>query len=165
MGNKTITVWLILLTAWVGLDYISQDQNRQERNSQTLIRNKRFENIEAKVKSIEQVVKLSPVDFSESNAQQLGNGFMLANAAQEKHLTGIKFTGRIINTQSVHHENAIFDFSVDGKNKEFTINKISPGNIAIFDVYIPDLKLENARYAQIKYFRSKILFYAKSRTQ
>ena len=36
------------------------------------------------------------VDFTESNIQKIDRGFMLAKAAQAKHLTGIIFTGRII---------------------------------------------------------------------
>lgn len=102
-----------------------------------------------------------PVDFSISTIQQLGNGFMLANAAQEKHLTGITFTGRVINTQSVKHLDVTFNLSVEDKNKEFTINKISSGNSTGFSVYIPELNAESARYAQIKYVSSKVYYYTK----
>ena len=70
-------------------------------------------------------VQQQPVDFSVSNIQPLSDGFMLSKASQEKHLTGIKFKGRIINTQSVNHRNVTFSLSVNGKEKEFTINKIS----------------------------------------
>lgn len=101
------------------------------------------------------------VDFSLTTIQQLSDGFMLADASQKKHLTGIEFTGRIINTQSINHSDATFNLSVNGKNKEFTINKISSGNSTQFNVYIPELDVNNARYAQIKYIRSSISFYTK----
>ena len=101
------------------------------------------------------------VDFSVTTIQQLSDGFMLAAAAQEKHLTGIKFTGRIINTQAVKHLDVTFNISANGKNKEFTINKISSGNSTGFNVYIPELNANNARYAQIRYVRSSISFYTK----
>jgi len=101
------------------------------------------------------------VDFSVSTIQQLSDGFMLAEAAQKKHLTGVEFTGRVINTQSVQHLNATFNISVNGKNKEFTINKISSGNSTGFNVYVPELSVQNARYAQIRYVRSSISFYTK----
>jgi hypothetical protein len=56
MSTKVITVWLILLTAWVGLNYITQDTNRQERNLGVQIRNQKFENIDANLKSLEQYI-------------------------------------------------------------------------------------------------------------
>ena len=101
------------------------------------------------------------VDFSVSDIQRLSDGFMLASATQEKHLTGIKFSGRIINTQSVDSHNVTFNLTVNGKTKKFTINKISSGNSTGFNVYIPDLSAENARYAEIKYVSSSIAFLTK----
>ena len=101
------------------------------------------------------------VDFSLTTIQQLSDGFMLTDTSQKKHLTGIEFTGRIINTQSINHSDVKFNLSVNGKNKEFTINKISSGNSTEFHVYIPELDFNNSRYAQIKYIRSSISFYTK----
>ena len=101
------------------------------------------------------------VDFSVKTIQPLSNGFMLSKAAQDKHLTGIKFTGRIINTQSVDHLNVKFNLSVNDINKEFTINKISSGNSTAFNVYIPDISAESARYAQISYVSSTVYYYTK----
>jgi hypothetical protein len=100
------------------------------------------------------------VDFSVTTIQQLSDGFMLVSAGQEKHLTGMKFTGRIINTESVDKINATFNLSVDGENKEFTINRISSGNSTAFSVYIPDVSA-SARYAQIGYVRSSVYYYTK----
>lgn len=101
------------------------------------------------------------VDFTVPEIQQIDNTFLLSSASQEKHLTGIKYSGRIINTQSVDHLNAAFNLDVDGKSKGFTINKISSGNSTGFNVYIPELNIENARYAKIEYVRSQIQFYTK----
>ena len=101
------------------------------------------------------------VDFSNTSIQTLGNGFMLSQATQNKHLTGIRFTGRIINSQSVDHLNSTFNISVDGENKEFTINRISSGNSTAFNVYIPDISAENSRLAQISYVRSSVSYYTK----
>jgi len=80
------------------------------------------------------------VDFTISSIQDLDNGFLLTQSAQTEHLTGIKFTGRIINTQSVKHKNVTFKITVSGQSKEFTINQISSGNSTRFSVYIPDIK-------------------------
>ena len=101
------------------------------------------------------------VDFSVSEIQQIDDVFLLANAAQQKHLTGVKFSGRVINTQSVDHLNIIFILSVDGESKEFTINRISSGNSTGFSVYIPDISIERARYAKINHVRSKIRYLTK----
>ena len=100
-------------------------------------------------------------DFSVTEIQALNSGFLLSDAGQERHLTGIKFTGRIINTQSVQHLNASFNISVNGKDKEFTINKISSGNSTAFNVYIPDLEAEDARYVKIRNINSTIRYYTK----
>ncbi len=98
------------------------------------------------------------VDFSVSHIQQLKDGFMLTNAGQKKHLTGVKFSGRIINTLAVDHHNVTFQLHVDGKNKEFSINRISSGRSTSFNVYVPELELEYARYAQIGFVRSKVSY-------
>ena len=103
----------------------------------------------------------SSVDFSVPEIQNLSDGFMLGKASQEKHLTGIKFKGRIINTQSVDHHNATFKLYVNGQSKKFTINKISSGNSTSFDVYVPDLSADSAQYAKIKYIASTVSFRTK----
>jgi hypothetical protein len=52
MSTKGLTVWLILLTAWVGFNDISRYWNKQERNLNVLIRKQKFENIDANLKSL-----------------------------------------------------------------------------------------------------------------
>jgi hypothetical protein len=101
------------------------------------------------------------VDFTVSDIQRIDDVFLLANASQEKHLTGIKFSGRVINSQSVDYIDVAFNLSVDGESKEFTINRISSGNSTGFNVYIPELSIDDARYAKIEYVRSRIHFYTK----
>ena len=56
MSTKVITVWLFLLTAFVGVSECSYHQNLQLRNTNTVLRNQRFENIEANLKSLEQFI-------------------------------------------------------------------------------------------------------------
>jgi cell division protein FtsB len=57
MSTKVITVWLILLTAWVGFNDIARHRNLQVRQSNTANRNQRFENIEANLKSLDANLK------------------------------------------------------------------------------------------------------------
>lgn len=52
MSTKVITVWLILLTAWVGFSEMAQYRNLQVRNSQLEIRKEKFENFDANLKSL-----------------------------------------------------------------------------------------------------------------
>jgi len=101
------------------------------------------------------------VDFSVSEVQSIDRVFLLTNASQKKHLTGIEFSGRVINTQSIDHLDVHFELSVDDKNKEFTINKISSGNSTGFSVYIPDIDIERARYAKINAVGGNVTFFTK----
>lgn len=106
--------------------------------------------------------KLSNViDFSVPSIQTVGDGFMLSRAEQEAHLTGIKFRGRILNTQSIQHKNITFKLTVNKIEKTFTINQISAGNSTSFEVYVPDLSAEDARYGSIKYVESTVVYYTK----
>jgi cell division protein FtsB len=56
MSTKIITVWLILLTAWVGFSEVSEYENLQVRKSATEIRQQKFEDIYANLKSLEQFI-------------------------------------------------------------------------------------------------------------
>lgn len=98
------------------------------------------------------------VDFSVRELQPVNDRFFLGEASQEQHLTGVKFTGRIINSLAVDHTEVTFDLKVAGQSKEFVINRISSGNSTAFNVYIPELRIEDARYAQIEYKHSKVHF-------
>lgn len=106
--------------------------------------------------------KLSGViDFTVPSIQTIGDGFMLSKAEQQEHLTGIKFKGRILNTQSVRHKNITFKLTVNKISKNFTINQVSAGNSTSFTVYIPDIKAEDARYGKIEYQESTVEYYTK----
>ena len=54
MSNKTLTVWLILLTAWTAFNVWSESSNRELRNRGVLIREQKFDNIHTEFKSLEQ---------------------------------------------------------------------------------------------------------------
>jgi len=101
------------------------------------------------------------VDFTEPRIQEIGRGFKLAKAAQAKHLNGIKFLGRMINTQSIKYTNISFRITVSNVSKEFTINQISAGNSTRFSVYVPDITIEDARFANIEYITSTMWYNTK----
>jgi hypothetical protein len=98
------------------------------------------------------------VDFSVRELQSVNDRFFLGGASQEQHLTGVKFAGRMINSLAVDHTDVTFELKVGSKSKEFVINRISAGNSTAFNVYIPELRIEDARYAQIEYKHSKVHF-------
>jgi len=101
------------------------------------------------------------VDFTSSQVQGIGSGFYVVGIEMKQHLTGIKFSCRIINTQSVRHRNVTFKIKIGEKEKDFTINMISPGNSTSFTVYMPDIKPEDAHYGEITYQQSSVEYYIK----
>lgn len=101
------------------------------------------------------------VDFTTPGVQDIGDGFKVVDSSQEEHLTGIKFKGRVINAQSIIYENVTFRLSVNGQTKHFTINRISPGNSTGFNVYVPDLKAEDAQYAKLKFNDGSVRYFTR----
>ncbi|MFW5453638.1 hypothetical protein [Thioalkalivibrio sulfidiphilus] len=99
------------------------------------------------------------VDFTVQEVQPIDSSFFLSGASQEVHQTGVRFSGRVINSRSVDHTNVVFELSVNGKSREFTINRISSGNSTGFNVYIPELNIKDARYATLQHVRSQVHFY------
>ena len=99
------------------------------------------------------------IDFTSTNVQDIGDGFSVVRLEMAEHLTGIKFSGRVINTQSIRHRNVEFKIEVGEKEKTFTINTISAGNSTGFSVYVPDIKPEDAHYGSIKFISSTCEYY------
>jgi hypothetical protein len=102
------------------------------------------------------------VDLTDPTVQEIGGkGFLVANLDMKKHLTGIKLEGRVVNTQSVRHENATFKLIIGDRSQEFTIDRISSGNSTGFSVYVPDISVEDTRYARMYFVNSTVQFHTK----
>jgi hypothetical protein len=101
------------------------------------------------------------VDLTKPDAQDVGSGFFVCNLDMKEHLSGIKLSGRMINTLSVVHTNVNFSVKLGTQEQDFTINLISPGNSTAFTVYIPDVKSKDTSYGQFSYRSSAIRFYTK----
>ncbi len=146
--------------------------------SQTTFANKSIEKLKGTVSELQEKIeknqnaiikialesyleKKGQVDFTNSQIQDIGSGFNVVGIEMKEHLTGIKFSGRIINTQSVRHKNATFKIKIGDREKNFTINKISAGNSTSFTVYVPDIKPEDAHYGEIKFQQSSVEYYIK----
>lgn len=102
------------------------------------------------------------VDLAEPSLQDLGQaGFHVGGLAVEEHLTGMKVSGRMINTQSVDHTNITFELTVGASTKQFTVNRVSSGNSTTFTVYLPDVSKEDARYGRFAYQNSTVSYYTR----
>jgi hypothetical protein len=102
------------------------------------------------------------VDLAEPTIQDLEQaGFFVASLAVKEHLTGVKITGRMINTQSVDHTDVTFELTVGEESKQFTINRVSSGNSTGFSVYLPDVPKEDARWGVFERRSSMIFFLTK----
>ena len=99
------------------------------------------------------------VDLTTPNIQNIGRGFMVSKLDIRQHLTGIKLKGRIINSTALTHTNIKFKISIAEQEKEFNINKISMGCGTGFNVYIPDVPIEETRYAHIRRTGSMVSSY------
>ncbi len=53
MSNKGITIWLILLTTYIGYTEFGLFAHQEKQNSNLEIRSQRFENIDTRFKSLE----------------------------------------------------------------------------------------------------------------
>lgn len=103
------------------------------------------------------------IDFSAPEIQPINGDFMIVGATQEKHLTGVKFKGRIINATALKHTDVEFNLTAnplrgDRSTKQFTINQISSGNSTGFSVYIPEITLSEARHAKLEYYSSSMYY-------
>ena len=98
------------------------------------------------------------VDFTSSSIQDIGDGFCVAGIDASIHLTGIKIRGRILNTTSVDHRGATFKVRIGRSSNTLTIMRISSGNSTGFEVYIPDVAPSDAKFGNIKYKSSTVLY-------
>jgi hypothetical protein len=102
------------------------------------------------------------VDLTLPAIQEIGNGFMVVQLGLAKQGTGVRVSGRVINSTSVQHAGIQFGISVGGQSQRFDINLISPGNSTGFAVDIPDVRLDDAKTAQIRYLRSTVNYFSHS---
>ena len=101
------------------------------------------------------------IDFTVPSVQSLSDRrFAVAELSQEEHLTGIKFSGRIINMTAVDFEGVTFELRAAGEGKNFTISRISSGDSTGFEVYVPDLSAAGAKTGQILFRGGMVRFLA-----
>jgi hypothetical protein len=101
------------------------------------------------------------IDFTSAGLQEIGNGFYVVGLALEQHLTGVAIKGRILNGTSLLHSNVELNLEIGGQTKDVTINSIPSQAAILFNVYVPDVPVDQTHWGQIKYVRSLINYYMK----
>ena len=101
------------------------------------------------------------VDFTDAGLQEIGNGFYVLGINLGQHLTGIKVKGRMLNGTSLAHSNAEFNLTIGDQVKDFTISSIPSQTAVSFNVYIPDVPVDQTHWGQIRYRRSLLNYYLK----
>jgi len=105
------------------------------------------------------LLKKRIVDLSEPIFQNADERFDVGKLEVAKHLAGVRISGILLNTSSVGHKQLTMSVSVAGRTKEFTVNSIRPGYAAKFSVYVPDVKAEDARFAEFEFVRSTVSYH------
>ena len=81
--------------------------------------------------------RLSYIDLSSTNFQTINSDFSVMPETVEAHLSGIKISGKILNTSSVDQSDIKFKVVIGNESKEFEImKKINSGYARPFEIYI-----------------------------
>jgi hypothetical protein len=101
------------------------------------------------------------VDFTEPGLQDIGDGFFVIGISVQQHLTGVKVSGRVLNSTSLLHTSVEFQITVGDQSKDFTVASIPSRTAVSFSVYIPDVPVNQTHWGQIKYQRALLNYYLK----
>lgn len=104
------------------------------------------------------------INLTREGCQKINEVFVVDIDEVEPHLTGINIKGKIINTSGVAYQNVKFNVTVAKQTKELNIlEKINSGYSRNFKLYIPNVPIEKAEYAEIEYVSSVISWYEHKR--
>lgn len=160
-GYRTLVILTLINSGFVALLLISLNAVESNFYKKYFELSNESRDQRLRISYIETDIARDPVDFASEKVQDIGDGFYVVSAKQKQHMTGVIFSGRIINSKSIIFENIDFRISVGLKSKEFTLSKISPGNSTQFEVYIPDLDPKDAQHAKLRYVAATINYYTK----
>jgi hypothetical protein len=96
------------------------------------------------------------VDLSVPELQKINNNFDVGRFNITPHLDGIKVNGIILNTESVGHSNSEFEITVNEQRQEFNIKNIPASYASEFNVFIPNVPTDKARWGNIKYIKGQV---------
>jgi hypothetical protein len=98
------------------------------------------------------------VDLSIPTFQVINPNFIAGKFNVIQHLDGIKVNGIILNTKSVGYTDSEFEITVNGQTQGFQIKNIPSGYATEFNVFIPNVPIDKARWGNIKYIKGQIRY-------
>jgi hypothetical protein len=138
---------ILLLIAFVIYDYLSNKKILKDMRKDILINKIMVESIDR-----------PSVDLTVSEFQDIGDDFAVTIETVEPHLSGFKVRGRMLNITSVALLNVKFGIHMGEAYQNFTIDNIRPGHAARFEVYVPNLGVEDTDSAEINYRGANISY-------
>lgn len=138
---------ILLLIAFVIYDYLSNKKILKDMRKDILINKIMVESIDS-----------PSVDLTVSEFQDIGDDFEVTIETVEPHLSGFKVKGRMLNITSVALSNVEFSIHMGDEYQKFTIDNIRPGHAARFEVYVPNLAVENTDSAEINFIGSQVSY-------
>lgn len=155
-----IGVIIIVLSLYTSVDIIpnrvSELQETVDSLQSTIIRHG-VDIFLVKLKT-EDLKTYGSIDLSHAPLQTIDYRFLITIESVTEHLTGIKIKGRIVNLTSLRFDNLKFNITIASQSKEFSIRRISSGNSTTFNVYVPNVPLEESQYAYIEFVESLIYY-------
>ena len=95
------------------------------------------------------------IDLTSEGWQDLGHGLIVSDIVVDEHLTGVKVKGKVINCLSVTQSRISLFIVIGESSKEFEIiEDIEPSYSADFEVYVPDVPIENTNKAKLVFQNS-----------
>lgn len=166
---------IVLLVVWTSHSSLTSELERNAPGPGLATMQGRLEAAEAQMRRIESAVgeqgkdmraiKLGEVykapgvvDLAVASAQVVGKGFAVTKLQLEPLSNGYFLRGRLINLQSVEHQNAIFRITVGQESKNFEIASMGASESHSFSVFLADPGSMPPRYARIDYRESVILY-------
>ncbi len=112
------------------------------------------------------------VDLTKDTLQEVGSGFLVTITSVDAHLTGVIVKGRLLNDNSTDRENVKFTIRMGSTDlpspsgwtalafsgQDLTVQRVSSGYAARFEVYIPDIDPKDTKSAYIEYQDSTAIY-------
>lgn len=99
----------------------------------------------------------SVIDLYSKSMQKIGEGFFIVGLETSTGLTGLKLSGRVINSTSLKHENIRFKMTIGNESGELHVPMVSAGNSTEFKTDIPGAS-KDAKTAVVRYVSSSVQF-------
>ncbi len=99
---------------------------------------------------------LGGVDLSVQSLQTIDQAFKAGKFNVVQNLDGIKVSGIIVNSTALTYNNPEFEITVNNQKQTFYITSIPSGCQGNFSVFIPNVPIDKARWANITYQKGQV---------